>query len=429
MARKSAPKKSQGVTKAHPFFTKHLVRNIKAVNPDELKAQFMNHWDVQQFEQARNIALEFLKIAPKVAQAWADAAACSAQLEDWDAAIKYGKQAISLDSSVLSALDALAHAYGKLNDLENTRIFGQKALLKRDERFGKKIFKPWNVVAPAPFAHAREKNLIAFSLFGTSSKYCESAWLNVIEQPKLYPDWTCRFYIDDTVSSEIATRLKDSGAQVVQVEGAMKQWPGPMWRFAAYDDPMVERVIFRDADSVISQREVDAVAEWINSGKGFHMMRDNGSHTELILAGLWGCTRGSMPSMTEMVTDYLKVEPSSMHFADQFFLREYVWPYARTNIMQHDSLFDFMSPRPFPEGPYREDFHTGCTETSPYIEREVNRPDGTVVYWSVWEQGADGSEQQVCRYSAKVFNGKIKANIPRRYGKRINQDLSIRVEL
>jgi hypothetical protein len=48
--------------------------------------------------------------------------------------------------------------------------------------------------------------------------------------------------------------------------------------------------------------------------------------------------------------------------ADQDFLRKYVWPYARQRILQHDSVFDFMNSRPFPEGLQRKDFHVGCVE-------------------------------------------------------------------
>jgi hypothetical protein len=70
-----------------------------------------------------------------------------------------------------------------------------------------------------------------------------------------------------------------------------------MWRFAAYDDPNVDRVIFRDADSIISTREAGAVEEWVASGQAFHAMRDYGSHTDLLLAGMWGVARGALPPM------------------------------------------------------------------------------------------------------------------------------------
>ena len=104
----------------------------------------------------------------------------------------------------------------------------------------------------------------------------------------LFPGWVCRFYVDDSVSSETIQRLKNNDAEVVYVTSPVNKWPGAMWRFLAINDPEAEYVIFRDADSVVSHREAEAVAEWIGSGHSFHTMRDSGSHTALILAGMWG---------------------------------------------------------------------------------------------------------------------------------------------
>merc|ERR1711963_468107 len=44
----------------------------------------------------------------------------------------------------------------------------------------------------------------------------------------------------------------------------------------------------RDVDSWILPRERDAVNEWENKGKQFHVMRDGPFHHTPILAGLWG---------------------------------------------------------------------------------------------------------------------------------------------
>ena len=51
------------------------------------------------------------------------------------------------------------------------------------------------------------------------------------------------------------------------VTSPMDKWPGTMWRFLAINDPEAEYVIFRDADSVVSPREAEAVSEWIESGR------------------------------------------------------------------------------------------------------------------------------------------------------------------
>ena len=66
---------------------------------------------------------------------------------------------------------------------------------------------------------------------------------------------------------------------------------GLMWRFLVLDDHEVDRFLIRDADSLISKREVAAIEAWQQSDKRFHLMRDYFSHTELLLAGMWGGRR------------------------------------------------------------------------------------------------------------------------------------------
>ena len=421
---RSIPKKSKARPfKPHPFFSKATPLD----NPETAKQRFLEKFNAGLFEEALQVALAFIKISPNSVYGWSDAAVCCTRLERWSEAVQYGLQALSLDQKILPALDALAHSYGGLRDWVNVRRYGSMALALRDETFGLKNVDDWPIPKAMPLSSERERNVIAFSLFGENAKYGETAVLNVLEQPAIYPDWTCRFYVDETVPAHITDRLRAFGGDVRQVTDEQKRWPGPMWRFAAYDDPIVERVIFRDADSVISTRESGAVAEWIDSGKAFHMMRDAGSHTELILAGLWGCVRGALPSTSEQIADFLTQPLASVHFADQFFLREYVWPYARRSITTHDSLFDFFGGQPFPEGSHRDDFHTGYAEGSPMFSSAVDLPDGAVVTWSLWDQRQTPT-QMICRYPATVQAKQINAHLPARYAKLINQGLIIKVE-
>ena len=128
-----------------------------------------------------------------------------------------------------------------------------------------------------------------------------------------YPILLCRFYVDDTVPIDVQKRLTRYGAEVIKVDGDAEDWYGTFWRFLALDDHNIERVIFRDADSLISNYEAEAVYQWIQSNQPFHIMRDWGSHTELILAGLWGATAGSIASIRTKISSYL-VDPEKWRF-------------------------------------------------------------------------------------------------------------------
>lgn len=58
-----------------------------------------------------------------------------------------------------------------------------------------------------------------------------------------------------------------------------------MWRFLAILDPNVDVFLSRDLDSLIWQREVDAVGQWIRSNFTFHSMRDHPQHDVTFLGG------------------------------------------------------------------------------------------------------------------------------------------------
>jgi hypothetical protein len=81
-------------------------------------------------------------------------------------------------------------------------------------------------------------------------------------------------------------------------------------------------------------------------------MRDNTQHTELVLAGMWGAHRGNLEPVRERLLAYIasRVAMANDRHVDQAFLRDEVWPIMRHDVMIHDSVFDFMSPRRYDPG-------------------------------------------------------------------------------
>lgn len=392
---------------------------------ESAKKKAMTAFEQGRFQDALSASLHATKLEPRLIPAWIDAAVFCIKLERWEQAIQYANQALALHGSTFALFDALSHAHGVLKQWDKVRDYGLQALRLREEMYGGTPALPMplpNSTPIAPSALTRKLNVIAFSLFGGDSKYCETAVINVLEQPRVYPHWTCRFYIDDSVPSMIVQRLKHAGAEIVKVDAKTQRWPGPMWRFKALADQSLHRVIFRDADSVISLREAHAVEQWVISGRNFHAMRDNGTHTELLLAGLWGAVKGSLPPLEDLIELFQAKSLTSAHFADQFFLREFIWPYARQNILQHDSMFGFLAAQPFPDGPPPSDFHVGYAEGSPYFTLQTSLPEGSEVEWHfeiIDSNNEREHPQRLCSYPATVYNGSVRANIPARYAKMI----------
>ncbi|XP_043246502.1 uncharacterized protein LOC122394029 [Amphibalanus amphitrite] len=133
---------------------------------------------------------------------------------------------------------------------------------------------------------------------------------------------------------------------------------GVLWRFLPLADPSVELFISRDLDSLLGQRESDAVQEWIKSGKTIHVMRDHPLHSVSILAGAWGARNHRSDIYRPLrerlvtVTDTAALVPGE----DQLRLEKFVYGPAveRDDVLEHDSYFCglFGPSRPFPSRRY-----------------------------------------------------------------------------
>jgi len=186
------------------------------------------------------------------------------------------------------------------------------------------------------------KKIISFSVWGTKSLYLEGAIANAQLQPEFYPDWTCRFYYDDTVPTATIDELHKYPVELVKM-GKTEDCLGLYWRFRPmFDDATVERFIVRDTDSKPTIRETTAVQEWIDSGKSFHIMRDNESHGVPILGGTWGAIPQCVPNFENKIIAWLsQLQPSYnnprglFHGTDQIFLGYYVWPLINHGKLSH----------------------------------------------------------------------------------------------
>ena len=257
-----------------------------------------------------------------------------------------------------SAYDALAVSYAGTGDLIRARLFGTMALNEKDASTkGRRGTPVLNHRAPGD-----KRRIIAFSLFGSHPRYLRGALQNVLAARVLYPGWTCRFTVDDSVDPTFCSVMADEGAEmIVDASGDQDLRHLLSRRFLVSDDPDVGYFMVRDCDSVSSDREAAAVQEWIDSGLPFHAMRDWVSHTDPMLAGLWGGVAGVFPDMTGAIAAFRHAEPFNANW-DQFFLRDQLWPAIRDHIMVHDRLYDAHATRPFPTATPSGQRHVGQNE-------------------------------------------------------------------
>lgn len=198
------------------------------------------------------------------------------------------------------------------------------------------------------------KKLITFSLWGDNPKYTIGALRNAILAKKIYPDWICRFYVGKSVPKDIIESLKqNSNVEIVEMneEG---NWTGMFWRFYPASESDIEIMISRDCDSRLNIREKLAVDDWINSDKGFHIMRDHPWHGTQILGGMWGVKKNILPNMKELIDNFKKGEYWQV---DQGFLAQIIYPIIKNNSMVHDEFFNYdSSKKNFPSERINKEF-------------------------------------------------------------------------
>jgi hypothetical protein len=230
-----------------------------------------------------------------------------------------------------SLFDALAHSLSETGDLIRARLFGTMALQLKD----------------AATAESRGKTALNRGI-DPSGKYLRGALHNVLAARDVYPGWTCRFYADSSVDPDLLAVLAEEGAEVMMDQSGNDDVRHRLTRrFLVSDDPEVGYFLVRDADSAVSPREAAAVAEWIDSGLPFHAMRDWYTHTDPLLAGMWGGIAGVFPDLARTIARFSERAPLSTNW-DQYFLREEIWPAIRDECCVHDRLFNSHAARHWP---------------------------------------------------------------------------------
>lgn len=191
-----------------------------------------------------------------------------------------------------------------------------------------------------------KKRYISYSIWGTQPIYLAGILKNIERAKDIYPGWKMIVYYDNSVPEDCIQKINSSGVQAINATSSIH---GSFWRFYAADLPDCEYVIFRDADSRLSKREMLAVNEWIASGKTLHIMRDHPAHEipfgathTAVMAGMWGI-KGRVVPMEKMIKEFS--EPEKQEYGiDQKFL-EKIDDMFKGDALVHDEFFGGL---PFP---------------------------------------------------------------------------------
>ena len=250
--------------------------------------------------------------------------------------------ALALGSVSPNTHDCLCDALHRLGRLDEAVRAGRAALEAKDTLFGgREPVARIPAGMPPPFnPHDPAENVISYSLWGNEPRYLVPLRENATILAHLFPAWTMRVHHDASVDHSYIADLRRRGVQTRQMILPPGQ-PGHrrlLWRFEAISDPAVKRFLIRDADSLLSVKERVAVDAWTQSRCFFHAMRDWYTHTDLLLAGMWGGVGNILPSPSELFRLWSAWRVENDHI-DQDILSDTVWPTIRRATLIHDSIF------------------------------------------------------------------------------------------
>ncbi|CAF1000518.1 unnamed protein product [Brachionus calyciflorus] len=218
-----------------------------------------------------------------------------------------------------------------------------------------------------------QQKIISYSLYGKTRLYYDliSNLTSMIKE--FYPDHVMRIYHDNSINISFKCQLECSNSHVdfCSIEKiplslddsntilSVNYIHSMMWRFLPIGDSFVDLFMSRDTDSLILQREVDSVKEWIDSDNIGHIMRDNPSHGTHILGGMWGFKSILNRAKANEIYNLIINKNLSRNYNpngrstkgyDQFFLSDHVYPKIKLNSTIHDSYLckHYPNSRPFP---------------------------------------------------------------------------------
>ena len=208
----------------------------------------------------------------------------------------------------------------------------QRRLLSEEIARGRARLAKWLSRQP-PVRPPKRSCVIAFSLWNSEPRYTEGAFRNVALARKLYPGWTCRFYVGPAVPTAVVMQL--AALPDVDVVSVPERGEGRarLWRFLPAADEHVGVLLSRDADKILSEGERVAVETWLRSDKDFHVIRDPRSDRDEIPAGAWGVRNGLLWNIRSLLATFPLREGNRI---DKDFLRACVYPSVRDHCLIHD---------------------------------------------------------------------------------------------
>lgn len=188
-------------------------------------------------------------------------------------------------------------------------------------------------------------NVFSFCLYGPENpRYYKGMLENLALIGMFYPDWKVYIYIAPDVTEGMRNHLQACSSVVLRDTNIL----GPqnmIHRFYAIDEPDVELMFVRDADSRVHWKDRWAINDFLRRPQYIaHMIRDSRSHGVEMCGGLWGLRKSANLNIHDLYTEFCKHTFPGKAAHDQDFLIYGVYPHIARRMFLHYSFDELLRP-------------------------------------------------------------------------------------
>jgi len=171
------------------------------------------------------------------------------------------------------------------------------------------------------------RKVVSVSVWGNEPRYTQGVIKNADLVKQYYPEWEYWIYAEE----HLHPLLKNTQAKIINPPKEINN--GMFWRFLPAFDDSVDIMISRDGDSRINPREVRCVAEWLESNKKYHVIRDHERHYDFpVLGGMWGM-RGTPIVKKDSI--FVFSSDKDAYLVDQIWLAKVMWKEMQNDVCIH----------------------------------------------------------------------------------------------
>jgi hypothetical protein len=187
--------------------------------------------------------------------------------------------------------------------------------------------------------------VISYCLYGNKDFYCLGMLENIDIINEKYKDWKIYIYYNNIPDNILRILQNKENTYLFECNHKGYNWEGMFWRFYPIESNDIDYFLSRDADSRITDREMNLVNEWINSDKAFHIIRDHPYHGVPILGGTFGVNIKKFKNISNDFKNidfykenyYSRYDKNMDRWPDQQFLMEIIYPIIINDNITHIS--------------------------------------------------------------------------------------------